>query len=130
MRDPRLTHASLRRAGLRVPRWATGLGGLLLGLFCSGFAAAVMTVLGASVVPELLQPWADAGMPAPALTQAFAHGYAVAWLGPPAVLLLWRLGGSAGPLLAGLAGMAALALGAIFTVFALYLPIFQAASAI
>jgi hypothetical protein len=109
---------------------AVGVGALVVGLATSAVAALLTTLMGAVILPPLLAPLQAQGMPPPSLTGAFAAAYPLAWLGPLAVLLVWRFGGVHGRWLAGLVGMASMLVVGGIAVVAMYLALFAQASAI
>lgn len=116
------------RSARAAPRRA-GIAGLLLGLACSGLAALLITVMGASILPRLLAPIQEAGAAVPWLTRTFATGYGLVWLGPVLVVLVWRLGGALGNVMATLAGVATMLVGGAVTVLAMYLAVFAQTAA-
>jgi len=109
---------------------AVGVGALVVGLATSGVTALLTTLMGAVILPRLLAPLQAQGMPPPSLTSTFAAGYPLAWLGPLAVLLVWRFGGVHGRWLAGLVGLAAMLVAGSIAVVAMYMALFAQASAI
>ena len=107
-----------------------GIGWLITGLTCSIVAAIVITLIGLLVFPQFSEVFAGFGADLPLLTRLASRYYATIWMAPLLVTLIylfwpWRTHRA---LVAGLAGLLSLA-GILLVFVAIYLPIFNLASA-